>query len=184
MVKIRIEKAKLILLLLNDYRIERFKYNLKISFSMSLEERMGASTIVMQAGMSARPGFYSGRGAISSDLNDKILEKVHQGILHAHGEQAAAQFVGMVADIPKLSATDFLLTLYRLEGNGWQWDKRLVGGEKGIYPDGVGSAWGTIASILGGMDERDETNYIRGEFLRRHGVKQKTPERDNFNPYL
>ena len=73
---------------------------------MATREKLEAMQIVMEAGMSARPEFYSGRGAISCDLNDKILEKVHKGVQREHGEEAAKQFVQMVADVPKLSATD------------------------------------------------------------------------------
>ena len=152
-----------------------------------LEGRMDARQIVMEVGMSDRPEFYSGRGAIACDLNDKILEKTYQGIKKEHGEDAAEQFAQMVANIPKLSATDFLLTLYRLEGNKWKWDKRILGREKGVYVDGptdeakmaVGLA--TIAGALFGDGSRDETSYIRGEFLRRHGIK--TPHSANQTSY-
>ncbi len=145
--------------------------------AQDLEGRMDAKQIAMDAGMSARPEFYSGRGAIACDLNDRILEKVYQGVQRAHEEEVAKQFAQMVADIPKLSATDFLLTLYRLEGHDWKWDKRILGGENGVYVDGptdeakMAVGFATIASVLGGMSERDETGYIRGKFLRRHGIK-------------
>ncbi len=142
-----------------------------------LEERISARQIVSLTGMSARPEFYSGRGAINSDLNDKILEKIYQGIKGEYGDWAAGQFVQMVADIPKLSATDFLLNLYKLEGYGWKWSKRQSGGENGIYIDGptdeakraVGFA--TILGALSGDSSRDETGVIRNEFLRRHGIQ-------------
>jgi hypothetical protein len=145
---------------------------------MTLEEKLDARQIVMEANMSARPEFYSGRGAISDDLNSKILEKVYQGVQREHGEKAAKQFAQMVADIPSLSATDFLLTLYRLESNNWKWNKKMLGNEKGIdvgpdYGDGGREAIGmaTIANILGGSLDRDETSYIRGEFLRNHNIE-------------
>lgn len=131
-----------------------------------------------------------GRGAISCDLNDKILEKVYQAVQREHGEKAAKQFAQMVADVPKLSATDFLLTLYRLEGRNWKWNKRILGNEKGIdfgpdYGDGAREAvaMATIGNVLGGMSERDETHYIRGEFLRRHEIKSPKKERGNSSFY-
>ena len=146
-----------------------------------LEGRMDARQIVMEAGMSARPEFYSGRGAITLDLNDKILEKVYQGVKREYGEEATEQFVQMVANIPKLSATDFLQTLYNLEGNNWKWDKERLSSGKGIdvgpdYGDGTREAiaFATIAGVLYGDSSRDETEYIRGEFLRRYGIQ--TPE--------
>jgi hypothetical protein len=155
--------------------------------AQNLEGRMSAQQIVMEAGMSARPEFYSGRGAISSDLNDKILENVYQGVRREQGEEAAKQFAQMVADVPKLSATDFLLTLYRLEGLSWKWDKRVLGNERGmdVGPDrDDGSreaiARATIASVLSGMSDIDETSYIRGEFLRRHEIQvPKSDKRTN-----
>ena len=145
--------------------------------AQDLECRMDARQIVMEADMSARPEFYSGRGAIACDLNDKILEKVYQGVQREHGEEAAKQFAQMVADVPKLSATDFLLTLYRLEGQGWKWDTKILGNEKGVYVDGptdeakIAVGFVIIAGALSGDSSRDETGYIRGEFLRRHGIE-------------
>lgn len=147
---------------------------------MSLEKVIGARDFVDIAGMSARPEFYSGRGAISCDLNSKILEKIYINIQAYKGKDAAAQYVQMVADIPKLSATDFLLTLYRLENNDWKWDTCLLGNENGIdvgpdRGDGTRGA-ATFASLIGvmsGMSERDETQRIRGEFLMNHRVNEK-----------
>ncbi|MDP2672491.1 MAG: hypothetical protein Q8O84_01625 [Nanoarchaeota archaeon] len=143
----------------------------------NLEKRINAKQIAINAGMCGRPEYYSGRGAVTCDLNDKILEKFYQGIQKEYGKKAAKQFVQMVADVPKLSATDFLLTLYRLEGQSWKWDKKLIGDEKGVYVDGptdevkraIGLA--TIGGIIFGDNSRDKTGYIKGEFLRRHGIK-------------
>jgi len=144
---------------------------------MSLETKLNASEIVREAGMVSRPEFYSGRGAITCDLNDKILEDTYRVIEREHGVGPANQYAQMVADIPKLSATDFLLTLYRLEGNKWNWDKRILGHEKGVYVDGpndqakmaVGMA--TLAGAFFGDSARDETWQIRSSFLARHKIK-------------
>lgn len=141
----------------------------------NLEERMDARQIVGQTRMSARPEFYSGRGAITCDLNDRILEQVYAGVQREHGKEAAQHYAQMVADIPVLSATDFLLSLYRLEGNDWKWDKKLLGREKGVYVDGktdqekMAISLATIGGALGTI--RDETTSIRMEFLRRHNIK-------------
>lgn len=148
--------------------------------SQNLEERMEAKKIVKEAGMVSAPGYYSGRGATTSDLNDRKLEAIYQGIQRGHGVDAANQYAQMVADIPKLSATDFLLTLYTLEARDWKWNKRLLGNERGVYVDGrtdrekmaVGLA--TIGGALFGDNARDETYSIRREFLKRHGIE--TPE--------
>lgn len=116
-----------------------------------------------------RPGFYSGRGATRSDLNSRILEGLHSAILKGIGADAASAFVSMVAEMPSLPATDFLLTLARLEGAGWKWSKDLLGAERGVYPDCNASALATVVEILGGSRDRDDTAEIRGEFLRAHG---------------
>ncbi|MBS3142219.1 hypothetical protein J4464_02410 [Candidatus Woesearchaeota archaeon] len=151
---------------------------------MSIDQKVTAAEIVVAAGMSRRPEYYSGRGAIESDLNDTILEKVYQGIHSAHGKDAADQFVCMVVDMPRLTATDFLLTLYSLEAAGWTWDKKYLGKEHGIdvgpdRGDGAREAIGmaTIFEVLSGHSQRDETARIRGEFLRRHGIQESEPAR-------
>ena len=142
-------------------------------------ERLCAREIIgTMKNMSTRPEFYSGRGAIGSDLDSKKLETIYQKVKREHGEKAAENFAQMVADIPVLSATDFLLTFYRLDSYGWKWDKNLLGKERGIdigpdHGDGKRIAIGvaTIVSVLGGMSDRDETLAIRGQFLREHGIK-------------
>jgi hypothetical protein len=144
-----------------------------------LTDKIDAKQIVREAGMSARPEYYSGRGATTSDLNSDILEKVYNGIEKAHGEKAGKAFVNMVADTPKLSATDFLLNLYRLEGYNWEWNKKMSGNENGVYVDGptdkakyaIGMI--TIAHVMSGLNDRDDTDYIRGNFLRSHSVEDK-----------
>ena len=125
-------------------------------------------TIVHESGMSDRPGYYSGRGATLTDLNGDTLEKFYQNIEKSIGEEAAQNFVQMVANIPKLSATDFLLTLYNLERNNWKWDSKLIGNEKGNYAESEGEAMGNVLSVLGGMSERNETYAIRSRFLEEH----------------
>ncbi len=91
----------------------------------NLESKLRAEDIVREAGMCSRPEYYSGRGATLSDLNSKILDKVYSGIQKAHGKNAADDFTKMVENIPKLSATDFLLSVYRLEQNNWKYDKKV-----------------------------------------------------------
>lgn len=137
-----------------------------------------ANEIVMAAGMSARPEYYSGRGATTSDLNERILEKVHALITQEHGAEAAKNFVQMVEDIPKLSATDFLLSLFRLEGSAWLWTFDLLGAERGIYATDEATGMGTILSAMSGMGDRDETQYIKGHFIREHRKELRADQKN------
>ena len=137
----------------------------------------------MGVGMSARPEFYSARGATCTDLNSQILEKVYSEVQGNYGSEAGENFVQMVADIPKLSMTDFLNTLYELERHEWRWDKSLLGDGKGIDlgPDrGDGSREAVGFAIIGAaLSGRviDQTSTIRGDFLRSHGRETSSEER-------
>lgn len=131
---------------------------------------MDARGILNDIGIGDDPGYYSGRGATLTDLNSEKLEKVYRGIKKNHGKKAGDNFVQMVADISVLSATDFILSTYNLEVNGWKWDKKLISDRKSIYPTSEGSAFGTIMATLSGP-RPNETESIRGEFLHKHGIK-------------
>lgn len=148
---------------------------------MTLENKLSAREIILSMeDMSARPEYYSGRGATISDLDSRKLGRIYQFVKKEHGEDAGQNFVQMVANIPVLSATDFLLTFYRLDSNNWKYDQKLLGNEEGIdlgsdYGDGKRESivYATIVSVLGGSGEIDQTSTIRGEFLRNHGIKEK-----------
>lgn len=129
--------------------------------------------IVEESGMSARPEFYSGRGATLSDLSSRHLEKIWRGIKDNFGAEAAKNFILMVRDIPVLSATNFLKTLCSLERNSWKWRKALLEGRRGrgISFDNTGEAWGTVVSACSKRGDRDDTDRIRNPFLRGHGVR-------------
>lgn len=135
--------------------------------------------IIDNSGMSSRPAFYSGRGAVTCDLNGRILEKLHTGIKSTYGDEAAAAFVYMVADLPILSATDFLLALFRLEESSWKWKPTLKPQNHGISYTNKAEAICTVAQVLGsvfgGNLERDETITIRSGFLRDH--KKELPKK-------
>lgn len=135
---------------------------------------MSIEQIVMNAGMSARPEFYSGRGAILSDLNSTILEKVYQGIKAEYGQDAASSFAQMVANTDKLSATLFLTSLFRLYLNDWQVPEPKQSStldHTDVGPDDGGRmavGFATIANALSGQTERNETPMIVGDFLHKH----------------
>ncbi len=141
-------------------------------------------------GMSTRPDAFSGRGATTTDLNFRRLEVIYQSVLQNKGEKAAMAYAQMVADIPRLTATDFLITLAALESNNWVWDKRLLGSQNGLYAGDAESAFGTVACVLGGMSEVDQTYWIRRDFLAEHKIKvaKKKGERkfrcDHFGNYF
>lgn len=164
------------------FNTRRNKKEMK-TLESKFKKGMGANEIVNACGMSGRPEYYSGRGANISDLNFEMLERIYTGIKASHGINAGEEFVQMVADIPKLSATDFLVNLYNLEGNNWNWDKRMVRDESGVYVGGITddqkfvSGYMAIMGVMSGMNNRDETRYIRGQFLANHGVKSEQDSR-------
>jgi hypothetical protein len=137
--------------------------------------------IIRNNNMSTRPEYYSGRGAITCDLNSKILEGIYQGIKKEFGENSAKNFVKMVADIKVISATTFLEELYVLFQNGWKYrNKRKSQQASGIsipknendeYDDNsaMSGMIGIFATISNGG--RDETPAIKNYFLSQHGIK-------------
>jgi hypothetical protein len=129
---------------------------------------MDIREIVQQAGMSDRPAYYSGRGATISDLNSQILQKIHESIVKNIGAEAGKEFIQLVDEIEVMSATGFLQALYSLARNNWKFDPAMVK-SNGTDIDSEGSAWGTL---LGSMSrgKRDDSDSIKNEFLRKHGV--------------
>lgn len=139
------------------------------------ESKVSAKHLVRNVGMSDRPSYYSGRGVTLTDLNNEKLEGIYYQIKTGYGEEAAKNFVQMVADIPVLSTTDFLLTLYRLEANNWGWDKKLLGSERGVYVDNEATAFATIMNALyKGRKVVDQTSLIRKDFLKKYKQKAET----------
>ena len=121
-------------------------------------------------GMSVRPEFYSGRGAIRCDLNSQSLEKIWTCIQKNFGDEAAESFVIMVERMPKLTATDFLIALARLERGEWKKPEVAARNDnKGFYFTAAGTAKATVYAALSGMSEADETRSIRDPFLKNHG---------------
>ena len=149
----------------------------KKALESKFKKGMSAQEIVEVCGMSGRPEHYSGKGATIYYLNSEILEKIYTGVRTVHGINAGEEFVQMIIDIPKMSATDFLYNLYNLESNNWNWDKRMTREESGVYinnKDYLSKFFSGIMTAMGGiygMHAQDETLYIRGQFLANHGVK-------------
>jgi len=145
--------------------------------------------IIRNNRMSTRPEFYSGRGAILCDLDGKILEGIYQGILNEYGEDAAKNYVKMVADIKVISATAFLQELYELFNRNWKYKKKrnhasgiaVQKNEDGTY-DATHGVLGIMSSLF---NDRDETTIIKGYFLSKHVVKPtKQMSEDGYYMYL
>lgn len=124
---------------------------------------MTVQEIVREAGMSARPGYYSGRGATTSDLNGEILYRIYSKIKQIYGKNGANAFVDMIKAIKKLSATAFLNSLYMLEGNNWKFNENVS--EEEMSFEHEGEALGGILSMISGMNKTDMTDRIRSSFL-------------------
>ena len=147
----------------------------------------GRSIIGATNKMSLRPEFYSGRGATSSDLNSQILELIYQQVLKQGGEEEAKAFVQFIYEFPVLAATPFLNAFYSFCAMGCTYsfpekvEKYDVGPDDSTPEDPMGSRFMTgMASIAGGMSgmaDRDETEYIRGSFLRNHRTEY-TPDEE------
>jgi len=134
---------------------------------------MNARDMLYELRMSARPGYFSGRGATTSDLNYEILTAIAKMIEKHHGKAAKKNFVNMVAGMEKCTATDFLLELFTLENNGWKYKEQKFN-KNGIYPEDIGTAIGTVIEGFAGNTSRDQTPLIRNQFLRENGKKVKS----------
>lgn len=131
------------------------------------------------ANMSARPEFYSGRGAVTWDLDGHKLFTMHKLIKEKLGETEAKAFVTMIENIDCLSATNFLNCLIQLIGNNWEY-KESSESNIDLGPDSpsryaIGLA--TIGAALS-VDHGDATEYIRSTFFDKIGY---TPEKDDDN---
>lgn len=142
--------------------------------------------------MSARPEFYAGRGSMTCDLNSQILEMIYDGIKKEKGEKAAEAFVNMVGDMEDdASATTFLVSLYRLEDSGWEYQSKLVTSEADVLaesfadcaknqgPDAtVGAFAGALGAMMGGgfgSTGRGAGMAVIGGFLRNHKAELRKP---------
>lgn len=130
--------------------------------------------IIRNNQMSTRPEYYSGRGATTSDLNEKILFGIHRDIREEFGEEAGKGFVNMVEGIKVLSATAFLNGLYDLFYSNWEYSKRqpdsisIPKDRDGNYDPTIG-----IVSIMESLfsSGRDDTQQIKFHFLQSNGIE-------------
>lgn len=125
-----------------------------------------AKKIVISAGMSPRPEYYSGRGAKISDLNGDILFAIYKQIKEKMGDKQAEAFVNMIENIKSLSATNFLNCLYVLEANDWIYVP-FKESDIDVGPDVPGREAIAFATLFSGYASHgeDSTEYIRNSFF-------------------
>lgn len=129
---------------------------------------MHISDLVRNAGMSARPGYYSGRGATSSDLNSKILNDIASLIEKHYGKQAHDNYVKMVWGMSELSATAFLNNLYALERASWKLTEAKITNDGQSF-ESEGEALGLLAEVFSqsyGRTRPNQTESIRHGFRK------------------
>ncbi len=126
--------------------------------------------ILHRAGMpSSTPMSYTGNGAIISDLNQTILNKVADLIKQEYGDYAHSNFVEMVWKIEVLSAYAFQNNLYALYQADWNLskvslnNKDYLGGAIGDYYMGYDEE--TIHKIEN-QNKEDQTEQIRLGFRK------------------
>jgi hypothetical protein len=141
--------------------------------------------IIRNNRMSTRPEYYSGRGATISDLDGNILEGIYRGIETDYGKNAAKNFLKMVEDIKVMSATTFLEELYQLFRNDWKYKNKSKHASGITVPKDENGEYDIMAGMFGMMaaltsNGRDDTQRIKGSFLRSHGVKAKEVSRDMY----
>ena len=122
---------------------------------------------------SSRAEYFSGRGATLTDLNFEILEHIHGQITKEYGEEAAKNYVNMVASMKSCSATAFINNCYTLAYNNFKWELEesdTSGIEVGKDKEGNYDTVNGIFGIISAMHQRgDQTPEIRNRFLSKHG---------------
>lgn len=149
---------------------------------MDLEGKLTALQIVNETGMSSRPEYYSGRGAMTCDLNSNQLLRIHGLIQREYGNDAAKNFVEMVANMRDLAVSNFLTCLYHLESRNWKYTGFQSDLPAGIAVEKHADGSYNLESGMLGITEaiysgnRNETEFIRGPFLRKVGYEAPTKE--------
>ena len=139
--------------------------------------------IIYQSGLSARPGYYSGRGQSEGDLNSNNLEKIHDGLLNSFGAAPASNFVSLVAGVQELSATNFLRALEEFEFAGFVWNPQkhprqacfcqIDSAHHDMEFDSYGEGVGAFLQAIGRERGQSSRFGIAGEFILNHGDKKQ-----------
>lgn len=134
--------------------------------------------------MSSRPGYTSGRGATTTDLDSKKLKHIYNEILEHQGFDASKSFIEMVRNLKVASCTEFLLSLYRLETSDWKYTDGFFSseGSSDVYVENEGEAMGTVFAAMGGP-RGDDTLQIVYRFLNEFGLRHITDDGRYRNHY-
>ena len=122
-----------------------------------------------------RPEYFSGRGATITDLNSDMLQGLYRDIKTHYGEVAAESYVKMVVGIKELSATNFIESLYGLYNRSWIYKSPTVAKKviKTKYSETQYRAL-EVAVLMSSLSNGDDTQMIKANFCRVHGIKPKT----------
>lgn len=96
------------------YGKELHKIQLSLFPATLLEQLLQAN------GFFANPRYYLGRPVNRTDIHERKLHGLYQGILQYFGELAAVSFVEMIASMPEVSAIKVVEGLYALEKAKWR----------------------------------------------------------------
>lgn len=135
---------------------------------------MTAKKIVLSVGLSDQPEYYSGRGAVWTDLSGNHLFGIYKKIRGEFGTNAGEAFVTMVENLKCLSATDFLNALYALEEKNWVYTPS----SQNTFEENSASYY--FSTFNGG---RDDTEHIKKVFLAKLGRYPSRNELYNYHYY-
>ena len=119
-----------------------------------------ARQILLTSGLNDRASYYSGRGVMYCDLNEKNLVPIFEKLLKLDINYAV-EFVEMVRKMETLGATEFINSFIGFANKGFKSDS-LKTENSNISLDGVhGEARDTIAfiSIFSAMSRGNDTDY-------------------------
>lgn len=115
------------------------------------------TAIFQGIGMSARPGYYSGYPARSSEFKTSRLVAMHNAIKAGaqsgvFPETAPEAFLQMILSVETIQTTPVMNLCYELERNGWEWPEFEVPTPSNFTVDKTGEDGGyTTQDLMGGM---------------------------------
>ncbi len=121
-------------------------------------------------------GYYAGRGPTQSDLNSRILEKFYVGIKNDFSQEAATNFVRLVAGLKDLSASAFIIAFEAFARSGFKSTKIQQRSEDRDSASSRLQAFAVVAVALFGRrvdndDVEKLSNEIKREFIDAHRLE-------------